>query len=76
MTARWLTTATAAEHAGYHPVTIRKALESGALHGFQATAGKHWRIDPECVDAYVQGRPCPHQALGNVTPITRARGVA
>lgn len=58
----WLTTEQAAERAGRHPVTVRRALEAGALHGGQSKAGGRWRIHVDCLDAWVLGTDCPHVA--------------
>ena len=48
----WLTTAQAAEHTGYHPDTIRKALEAGELRGKQRRPGGHWRVHVDVLDAW------------------------
>lgn len=58
----WFTTALAAEYAGLHPVTVRKACESGSMHGVQRVKGGRWRIHVVCLDAWIEGRPCPHEA--------------
>lgn len=44
-----------------HEVTIRIALGSGALHGGQGVSGGHWRIEPDCVRAYLSGEKCEHK---------------
>ncbi len=69
----FLTTVEAAARARRHPVTIRKALESGELHGSQRGAGGRWAIRPECVDAFVEGRPCHHQASRSTVRQLRGR---
>jgi excisionase family DNA binding protein len=56
----WFNTAQAAEHSGRHPVTVRRALESGQLHGGQPKAGGRWRIHRDCLDAWLLGTQCPH----------------
>lgn len=57
----WLTTAQAAERAGRHPTTVRKALEAGELHGGQSKTRGRWRVHRACVDAWALGEDCPHQ---------------
>lgn len=44
-----------------HPVTIRRALEARELHGTQRTKGGRWVIQPECLEAWLDQAPCPHQ---------------
>lgn len=56
----WLTTSQAAVRTGRHPVTIRRALEAGELHGGQRKANAPWRTHRDCVDAWALGEPCPH----------------
>lgn len=56
----WFDTAQACERVGQHPVTVRKAAESGELHGSQRTVGGRWRFHRDCVDAYAAGQPCAH----------------
>lgn len=55
-------TAQAAEYADRHVDTIRRALESGDLHGGQRKAGGRWSIRRECLDSWLDGRKCEHQA--------------
>lgn len=57
----WLSTQQAAERAGRHPDTVRRALIAGELHGHQAKANACWRAHVDCVDAWLLGQPCPHQ---------------
>lgn len=57
----WLTVREMSERARRHSVTVRKALEAGELHGSQPNAGATWRARPECVDAWIDGRPCSHR---------------
>lgn len=45
---------------GRHPVTLRRALEGGELHGTQRTAGCRWSMRRECVEAWLDGQKCPH----------------
>lgn len=58
----WFATGQAAEHTGRHPVTVRRALEAGELHGGQPKPGARWRIHRDCLDAWAFGTPCPHAA--------------
>jgi excisionase family DNA binding protein len=53
-------TAQAAEYAGCHVDTVRKALESGDLHGGQRKANGRWSVRRECLDAWLDGTDCPH----------------
>ncbi len=69
-----LTAPEAAEASRRHPVTIRKALEDGRLHGTQQGKGGRWTIRVSCLDAWLDGVPCTHQRpAATVTPIG-ARG--
>ena len=61
MSTQFLTPAEAAEIVGRHPVTVRDALRSKALCGFQRGKGGHWVIRPACLDAWMECRPCEHQ---------------
>ncbi|MEF2979049.1 helix-turn-helix domain-containing protein [Subtercola sp. YIM 133946] len=63
-----------ATYARRHPNTIRRLLESGELHGSQPRKGGRWLVKEECVDAYLDGVPCPHKQ--NVTSIGQKRGAA
>lgn len=64
------TTAQAAKAAGRHVETIRRALESGELHGGQRRnpktgqplKGARWSIRRECLEAWIDGELCSHQA--------------
>lgn len=53
-------TAQAAEYAGCHVDTIRKACESGELHGGQRTKNGRWSVRRECLDAWLDGARCEH----------------
>lgn len=66
---RWLKTQQAADRVGHHRVTIHKALLSGTLHGVQPSKSGRWRIEPRCVDAWLEGVTCPH----DFPPSTAAR---
>lgn len=59
----WLTTVEVATRSRRHPVTVRRALEAGELHGNQPVKGGRWLAHIECVDAWVAGHPCAHQRL-------------
>lgn len=56
-----LTVGEAAEIVRRHPVTVRKALESGEMHGMQRKARAHWLINEDCAVAWVTGERCAHQ---------------
>lgn len=62
MNAGYLTVTEACEYARRHPTTLWRALEAGTLHGSQRVAGGKWAIRPECLDDWLAGRPCEHQA--------------
>ena len=57
-----LNTTQAAEYANRHRDTILRALESGELHGSQRNAGGRWSIRTICLDAWIDGQPCVHDA--------------
>lgn len=54
-------TAQAAQYATCHVDTVRRALESGELHGGQRKAKGRWSIRIECLDAWIEGAECEHQ---------------
>jgi excisionase family DNA binding protein len=58
----WFNTTQAAAYGDRHPVTVRRALEAGVLHGGQTKAGGRWRIHRDCLDAWLLGIVCPHAA--------------
>ncbi|QSZ53303.1 helix-turn-helix domain-containing protein [Paenarthrobacter sp. AT5] len=60
--AQRLTVAEAAEAAHRHPVTVRRALEGGELHGTQRTFRGRWLIRAECLDAWLDGNDCVHRS--------------
>lgn len=68
----WVDAEGAAQIAGVHPETIRDALRAGELHGSQRVKGGRWRVRPECVDVWIEGTVCSHQARTNITPLRRA----
>jgi excisionase family DNA binding protein len=53
----------AAEFAGCHPDTVRRALEAGDLHGGQRKAGGRWSVRRECLEAWLDGEKCQHRAV-------------
>lgn len=68
----YLTVDEAAKESRRHPVTIRVALRAKELHGSQRVTGGTWSVKDTCLEAWVEGRPCEHQA-SNVTPIAGKR---
>jgi hypothetical protein len=66
-----LTVHEAAVAAGRHPVTLRKALERGELHGNQRTKGGRWTVERQCLVAWMAGDPCEHKR--NVSPLRPRR---
>lgn len=62
----YLTTAETAERTTRHPVTVRRALEAGELHGGQRKPGASWRIHVDCADAWALGEKCKHQVAAPV----------
>jgi len=65
-----LSVAEVATAVGRHPVTVRKALEAGELHGTQQTKGGRWSVREDCAEAWADGEFCVHKQ-GNVTPMRR-----
>ena len=53
----WLTPAEVAKKRGgkTHVVTVRRALESGELHGHQRKRRGHWSVNALAVDAWITG---------------------
>lgn len=51
----WLTTAQVADLTQRHPVTVRKALEGGVLHGHQVKRRGRWSVARAAVDAWLTG---------------------
>lgn len=45
-----------------HPVTVRMALSSGALHGRQRVPGGRWLIEEPCAEAWSNGDECQHMS--------------
>jgi excisionase family DNA binding protein len=52
----WETTAQVAERTNRHEVTVRRAVNSGKLHGHQTGPGGRWQFNPLAVDAWVEKR--------------------
>ncbi|MFI0465346.1 helix-turn-helix domain-containing protein [Saccharopolyspora sp. 5N102] len=65
----FVTTSEGARLANRHPVTIRRALESGELHGHQRAHGGRWQIHTGSLFAWVRGKAgtsgpcCPNVRL-------------
>lgn len=57
----YLLAAEAATVAKRHPETIREAIRGGELHGTQRAKRGPWRIRRDCLDAWIEGEPCPHE---------------
>lgn len=70
-----LTTNEVAKSLKRHPVTIRRALEDGTLHGIQRSTGAQWRVAEPCAKAYAEGIPCAHRQT-NVIPLHKGQGGA
>ena len=56
-----LTIPEAAEHCALHRDTVRRACETGALHGMQRMKGAPWRIRISCLEKWLEGEICGHQ---------------
>jgi excisionase family DNA binding protein len=66
----YLTVQQAAEATGYSTKWIYNGVRSGELHGSQRSKTSKWLIRRECLDAWVAGEKCEHQAT---TPQLAAR---
>lgn len=51
----WFNTDQAAEYTGYHPTTVRGALQSGELSGTQRKKNGRWRMHRDQLDAWLRG---------------------
>lgn len=52
----------AALYASCHEDTVRRAAEAGLLHGSQRTKPNgRWSFHIDCLEAWINGAPCPHQ---------------
>lgn len=56
-----LNVAEVAAAARRHPVTVRRALEDGTLHGSQRVKGGRWTVEPACAEAWTEGVACAHR---------------
>lgn len=70
---KYLTVAEVADASRKHPVTIRLALEGGKLHGSQQSTRGRWLVREDCLEAFLECRPCEHKASkrSNVTPLKK-----
>lgn len=67
----------AAALARKHRQTIYVALEDGSLHGTQRVKRGRWLIKATCLDAWLDGVECEHQAAAagsNVLPFPASAG--
>lgn len=74
-----LTVPEAAAEGRKHPVTVRRALESGELHGSQRVKGGRWTVEAPCLAAWLAGAECEHRrapAPTTVVPFRRRGGAA
>ncbi|MGO1049828.1 helix-turn-helix domain-containing protein [Crossiella sp. CA198] len=53
----WLSVTEAATHAKRHEQTVRRALRTGRLQGYQHKECASWRIQREAVDRWLKGQP-------------------
>lgn len=63
MIGTYLTSDQAADAAGVHRQTLTNALRDGSLHGVQRMKRGNWRISESCLEAWIEGRPCPHKSV-------------
>ena len=66
----WLTAKQAGERAQRHWRTVTDACRAGELHGVQRSVNASWRIEADCLDAWVRGTTCQHQQ-SNILPLRR-----
>lgn len=68
----WLTTRDVADALSIHPVTVRRCLEDGRIHGHKQ--GPHWRVHPDVPELVLTGKdtrePC---GCARVTPLRAVR---
>jgi hypothetical protein len=69
-----LTVDEAADASRRHRVTLYKALQAKALHGTQRIKRGKWLIEPECLDAWIENRQCPHTAVTDLGAYRAGRG--
>lgn len=70
---RYVVTEEAAGLAHRHPVSIRRSLEAGDLHGFQRVKGGRWLIQVDCLQAWIENVPCPHANVTELPSRQRAK---
>lgn len=46
----------------YGAEALREALRAGKLHGVQNGKGGTWRVAEPCMEAFMLGNACEHQA--------------
>lgn len=61
-TVTYLRVTEAAVVANCHRETIAEALRGKELHGAQPRKGATWKVRQDCLEAWVEKRPCPHKA--------------
>jgi excisionase family DNA binding protein len=61
---RSITVGTAARLTGYHPATIRRALQRGDLEGYRAGARGMYRLNPEALAAWLRPARNPEEHTG------------
>lgn len=47
---------------GNHTETLGEACRLGELHGAQRKKGGSWKIQQPCLEAWIAGEKCEHQA--------------
>lgn len=47
-------------------MTVWEALRDGRLHGVQRVKRGSWRIDENCLDAWLAGEKCEHRSARKV----------
>ena len=55
-----------------HEVTVRIALQNGALHGSQPMARGKWLIEEACAEAWSNGEKCAHMIAAEAPRLQRA----
>jgi hypothetical protein len=59
---------------GRHPVTLRRALKAGELHGHQLRKRGRWTLERQCLLAWMNGDPCVHKHKVSPLRPQRRRG--
>lgn len=49
------------DRSGLSRWTLMKELQEGSLHGVQTKKYGTWRVDAECLDAWLAGEKCKHR---------------